>query len=109
MSTTEARKPIPFTQYLRPDGRKTVVTINRPDDIADKAAALIEAGWKLEAEILMTGEVSFTCELHDAVGDLIGDFGRLSSNGPEVLDAVDGLITEAHASLTKDGAPLKSP
>ncbi len=105
---TETLKPIKFTQYLRPDGQKNEIVIHRPEQIADKAADLVSAGWKLEAEVLMTGQVSLTCELLDDEGDPIGDFIEVVPNGPQVLGAVDKLITEAHASLTKDGAPSQA-
>jgi hypothetical protein len=101
----EGMRPIAFTQYLRPRGEKKEITIHRPELIAAKAKELVTAGWALEAEVLMTGEVSLTCELCDDAGDLIADFIEVVPNGPEVPIAVDRMITEAHASLTKDGAP----
>lgn len=51
---------IPFTQYLRPHGKKTLITIDRPQSVYDKAMKIIEAGYVFEAEVLTTGMVSLT-------------------------------------------------
>lgn len=103
---SQTMKPIPFTQFRMPGGNKIKQCIERPAPIADKAAALIAAGWEFEAEVISTGDVNLSCSLLDAVGDLIGDFGRVVQNGPEVPEAVDEVVTEAYEFLTKDGAPL---
>jgi len=93
-------KDIPFTQYLRPDGRKREITIPRPDDVTEKAEEVIKLGGKFEAEELMTGEVSLTCAatLDDDEGeqDIVHE---LCSNGPAVLVAVDKLISDALAKI----------
>lgn len=80
---------IPFTQYLRPNGRQVAVTIDRPLPIFEKAARIVEAGYRLECEELVTGEVFFT------ISDDDDDYaGELCANGPEVLEAVDRLINK---------------
>lgn len=83
--------PIPFTQYLRPDGRQTAVSIERPDDVETKAQAIIAAGYRFECEHLTTGDCSFT----------IFDIAReedvaieVCANGPPVLDAIDRLVND---------------
>ena len=84
---------IPFTQYLRPNGRKTPVEVERPSEVESKAFALIEKGYVFECEQLTTGDVALT--LYDPHEEL--DVGiRVVSNGPAVLEAVDELVIEMH-------------
>lgn len=84
-----AHGPVPFFQFLRPDGRATLTHIMRPEAVADKARAIIEAGFRFESEILTTGEASFT------ISDQDGDYAvEICPNGPEVLDAVDKLVMD---------------
>jgi hypothetical protein len=87
-------KDVPFTQYLRPNGRKVDVTIDRPDDIADKAFEIIAKGYRFECEQLTTGDVSFTIAGDDEDVDI-----ELCFNGVEVPAAVDRLIERAHKKL----------
>ena len=85
---------IPFTQYLRPDGRKRHGSIDRPADIESFAHEFIKRGRKFEAEALMTGRVSLTaCMRVD--GEWADIAIRLCANGPTVLAAVDSLVKEA--------------
>lgn len=88
---------IPFTQYLRPDGEKRSVEIDRPADIETMARQLIADGARFEIEELTTLEISMTC---DVVGE--EDFDVLAhevcQNGPPVLDAVDRLVRRAFAA-----------
>lgn len=84
---TEGLQPIRFIQYLRPDGRKESVYIDRPEEIAHKAHEIWMAGFRLEAEVLIGGMVSLT------IGDDEGDYAfELSANGPGLENAVDRLI-----------------
>jgi len=91
-------RSIPFTQYLRPNGRTTSVSIQRPDDVTTKAFALIGAGYRFEIEELVTGHVSMTVEYPDH-HELSGEaplVHHLCMNGPDVPETVDTLITEAY-------------
>lgn len=85
---------IPFTQYLRPNGRTRPMTIDRPAAIEEKAHALIDLGARFEIEELMTGQVSMTCELDDETDPeelhVLGH--EICANGPSVIEAVDTLI-----------------
>lgn len=81
---------IPFTQYLRPDGRTTPIEIDMPDDIEKEARQLINRGIRFEAEVLTTGMVSLTSRFANADEDTINI--QLCRNGPEVLTAVEKLI-----------------
>lgn len=87
---------IPFTQFLRPDGRKQSVTIDRPPEIEALARDVMRAGYRMEAEVLTTGEVSFEI-VKDVPDPDEGDSLAIEicSNGPEVEGAVDRLILEA--------------
>lgn len=83
---------IPFTQYLRPDGRKRQVRIERPPDVANAAHRLIEAGYRFECEELSTGHASLTIVDPDDEADIAIE---VVPNGPEVPAAVDRLVAEA--------------
>lgn len=85
---------ITFTQYLRPFGRPTPVTITRPDDISRKAVEIRERGFRFECEELWTGEVSLTISNDDGDHDI-----ELVDNGPGVPAAVDRLISRFHVAL----------
>ena len=91
---------IPFIQYLRPDGRRHETSIERPADIEDLAKEVIQSGARFESEVLMNGTVSLEC-----VGTENEDGDRetlaidLTANGPGVLDAVDRLVRNAHATI----------
>jgi hypothetical protein len=93
---------VPFTQYLRPNGRKASVGIERPDDIADKADEIIAKGFRFECEELTTGHVSFT------VADDDGDVGiEICWNGVDVPTAVDKLINRVHKELCETHTPIE--
>ena len=91
---------IPFTQYLRPHGTPQAITIHMKDqELHNKAEALIEAGWCFEAEVLMSGVVSLTCERDTEEGEC---YIELTANGPPVVDAVRTLVEAAHAALKEE-------
>lgn len=79
---------IPFTQYMRPDGRAVPVTIEVAPDVADKARAIIARGLRFECECLATGQVSMTITDPEE-GDL--DI-RLRDNGPGIREAVEDMV-----------------
>lgn len=86
---------ISFTQYLMPHGRKDTVRIDRPEDIAAKAAIIASAGYTLACEMLSDFQtISLTVENDD------GDFDiEICANGPDVPAAVDRLIIRASSRL----------
>ena len=91
---------IPFTQYLRPDGRKQSVEVERPDDIERLAQEFIAAGGYFECEELTTGQVSLTaghpsCEAGDMA--IV-----ICENGPSVPGAVDKLVANAIEWLRRE-------
>lgn len=85
---------IPFTQYLRPNGRRTEVSIRRPPEIEEMAYAFIKKGGRFECEELTSGDASLT-----AVFGLDGEEDDVAievvPNGPAVPDAVDRLVRKA--------------
>lgn len=83
-----ADNSIPFTQYLRPNGRKKAVSVEVSPDIAEKARSIIAKGLCFECEVLMTDQVSFTITDPDE-GDL--DV-RVCFNGPGVVETVEDLV-----------------
>jgi hypothetical protein len=96
---------IEFIQYLQPNGRKTTITIDRPNEVAAKAQKLREAGYVFEIEILSTGEVSMEVVSAADYEKVIA--GKLCPNGPTVPQMVDAMINEAystHEHLQKQGS-----
>lgn len=78
---------IHFVQYLRPDGRKSLVHIERPGTIVQVADRILRYGFWFECELLSTGQVSLT------ISDKNGDYAiELCKNGPGVAETVDKLI-----------------
>ena len=51
---------VPFTQYIRPNGRKRECVVSCPDTLRTNVQAIIDRGWRFEAEVLTTDEVSLT-------------------------------------------------
>jgi hypothetical protein len=86
---------IPFMQYLRPNGRRVPVEIDRPAEIEALAQEFIARGGYFECEELSTGHASLTAGHPDAEeSDIAIEVVR---NGPAVPDAVDRLVRTAHA------------
>lgn len=74
-----------MTQFMRPDGRQKQIETELPCVVQDDYNAMIAAGYRLEAEVLTTDEVSITiteakvtCDEQDV------DFS-VTNNGPEVI------------------------
>ena len=80
-----------FTQFSRPNGRRSKVEIDRPTDIDKMARDLVRMGYDFEIEVLGGDEIHMTVSNED--GDLCS---RICENGPSVPSCVDDLITEAH-------------
>jgi hypothetical protein len=82
------KEHIPFTQYMRPDGRTEQVDFECDDEaVALKADQIIAAGFRFECEVLTSNEVSLT--ISDGDDDLAGE---LCQNGPEVPIAIARLV-----------------
>jgi hypothetical protein len=88
ISKHTSMKTIPFTQFLRPDGRQKPVTIEGVSEAAfakyEEAARL---GCRMTCEELTTGEASMCIEHPE------GDFDCVVvPNGPGVKEAVEGML-----------------
>ncbi len=80
---------IPFIQYLLPNGHREYVEVCRSEEVETKAGQIIAAGFWFEVEMLRTGAVSVTIT-NDEDGDVAIEVA--STDGPEVLEAVDRMI-----------------
>ena len=90
---------IPFTQFLRPDGRRRDVTIDMPEEIEAKAHELIEAGYRFEIEELTTGHVHMDCSRPDDDEPVAL---KVCANGPPVITAVTELVNDAYERALTD-------
>ncbi len=88
---------IPFTQYLRPNGKQVQVTIDRPFEVIQKAQAIMLKGFKFEIEELMNGMVSMTVEKPYSDDGPIAH--QICKNGPDVPVKVDQLVDIAFKEL----------
>lgn len=89
---------IQFTQYLRPDGRRSLQWIDFPQELVDKANRITSEGYEFEMELLANGVVSFT------IADKNNDCDvaiELSSNGPEVNTKIPKLINDFYEKMEK--------
>jgi len=88
---------IRFNQYMPPNGRRVVVESSEvTDTIKAKADALIAKGYRFESEILTTGEVFMDVMDASRENEIANE---LSPNGPEVIVAVNRLVTNAYARV----------
>lgn len=90
-----------FTQYLRPDGRTQQITCHvQEPEVAEAARRLTEAGARFEAEVLTTGEVSFTVEADGEDGeDQLLAIEIVPNKVPDVPEAVNRLLLAAAERL----------
>jgi hypothetical protein len=100
LKTATKECDIPFTQYLMPNGRKVDLTIARTKEVYDKAKDIIKAGYRFEIEMLTTGLVHMTITDNDNDHD-----SEVVNNGPEVLLAVDRMITRFHEAMGEVSRP----
>lgn len=103
VAETEAQafKSIPFTQWLRPDGRRKAVVLDRPPAIARLADDLIADGFHFDIEVIGLN-VSMTVEGTKVNTPLAHE---VTGNGPQIYAAVDRLVQTAHdawAALPKE-------
>lgn len=83
-----------FTQYLMPNGRKRAVTIDVDSEIEHMATELEKKGCRFEIEMLMTGQISMTCERGDIDEPVI--FGScIVENGPGMKEAVEQMVKDS--------------
>jgi len=97
---------IPFTQFMRPDGRRVSNPWDTKDPISvnagfteeheQKALALVEAGCRFEVEVLMNGRVHMDCQTSDGETVLAN---TVCDNDTQVPDHVKHLIERAHEAF----------
>lgn len=83
-------RSIPFTQFLRPDGRRQEVRTtdaSYTDDDLKAAQAIIDVGFRFEIEQLMTGQISMT--ISDSDADYVH---QICANNTDVPASVKKLI-----------------
>src|SRR5215831_21154832 len=93
---------IPFTQYLRPDGRRRAVEIDMSQEVEDLAERFIVAGGRYECEELTTGHASLTA-VYDVDGEDQDIAIEVCPNGPEVLGRVEKLVRRSILRLRELG------
>ena len=74
-------------QYMRPNGPQVPQTIELSVELAEAYMDMDQHGFRLEAEVLGTGEVSVSIDREDDYQDLI-----ICPNGPEVLKAIETML-----------------
>jgi hypothetical protein len=84
---------IPFTQYLRPNGQRVTVEIDRPAEIEQLAHQFIAAGGRYECEELTTGHASLTavhpnCDYGDCAIEIVVNGRGWLSKVPAAVDRV---------------------
>lgn len=99
-SSFDVNVSIQFTQFLRPNGRTTPITIDRPPAIEARADTLYARGYRFEAEVLTTGHVSLTVVDRAEGVDLEIE---VVPNGPKIPEAVDLLVNRAYENLITNG------
>lgn len=82
---------VPFVQFILPDARKKHIWVDVPSHIEEKAYKIIENGWRFEAEILRTGEVSLTVTSEEADEAI----EICENKAEEVCKAVNRLVESA--------------
>ena len=90
---------IEFTQYMLPNGRTKLITIDVDEETGKIAHALKEKGVRFEIEILTTGVISMTAEMNDDDENLLAI--ELCPNGPGIKDVVSKLIVTANEEYSR--------
>jgi hypothetical protein len=87
----KSQREVTFIQYVRPDGHRRELKIDRPVQMAELAEFCIAKGACFTAEVLIPlGQISLACE-YDGEDIAI----ELCDNGPDISKAVDKLITDS--------------
>lgn len=82
---------IEFTQYIRPNGRRAQVSIERSAEIEALAVKILERGARFECEHLSTGHASLTVHYLDEDIAI-----HVVENAPGVVgEGVDRLVRDA--------------
>lgn len=82
---------IPFTQFLRPHGRRNTIMITFDRVTEAKASLILAAGYQFQCEELTTGHASFTIFDPTIQEDVAI---KICPNGPDVPATVTALIMD---------------
>lgn len=88
------------TQFKMPDGRAVQTGTDLPDELQPHYDEMRRRGWRFEAEMLSTGDVSITIADDETDQDI-----RIVANGPGVQDA---MVEMLRALLPQRGQEGKS-
>lgn len=90
---------IPFTQLLRPDGRKQSVTVacSHNPELCKKATEILARGFVFECELLTTGQVSLTIATQEEDVAI-----EICSNNEQVYVALNKLISNFNLETKHD-------
>ena len=83
---------IPFTQFMRPDGRRKTITITRSPEVNTTALSLIDDGYCFTAEVLTNGMVSLACVDPEDQRDIAIE---VCMNDGQIPARVDRLVEKA--------------
>jgi len=96
---------LPFTQFLRPNGRMTpifTVLEDETGELLQKAQIILDRGYNFEIEILMNGIISMTicgyCPECEEDRDIVME---LSANGPHVQVKIKEMIEKFNLDIYK--------
>lgn len=87
--------PIPFTQFLLPNGRRTQTEIDMPEEIEALAHRFIRAGGWYESEMLgdyRTVSLTACWDREDGDNDIAIE---VVPNGPAVVGAVEKVVRDS--------------
>lgn len=88
---------VPFTQYLRPNGREVSLNISVPSKHRDRVEAILAAGYTFGVEMLSRGnEISLTISDDDTDWVCL-----VVPNGPLILPTIEELIESFPDHLLK--------
>lgn len=90
---------IPFTQYMRPDGRKNEGGFDRPEEVEAVARELLAQGVHFDAEVLSTGHLSLTAEKDDLDDPVLAIAVFMQESPANVSRRVDQLVADAALML----------
>ena len=79
--------PVPFRQYLRPNGRQKMIYITRPDQVEAQARHCINKGYRFEIEVLGNGWISMTSMYKDEEKTVAIQIGPNDDKIPALVDS----------------------
>ena len=94
MKLSTQKPAIPFTQYLMPYGERRPAFYDCAPELAQQAAALLNAGCTFEIELLTTGLVSMSVTQGE-----IQVAHKLCDNGPGIEKHVEKMVADALVTL----------